>query len=439
MVLGFVSLLLVPSTPLKHLGTAGAMGAAMSFAAAYSLYPWFLALASPPKAKLAWTKAFDLRLRSFFSERHRWVAAGLVVFGVVGAIGLPRLNTDPPLFFYFKKGTDIRRGLEAVDRSGGSSPLKLEVEDRNGAPLDTSKEYKHLWALQNALERDPAVGKVMSLPVIQSEIKRHWYSKFLSVEAFFQGESTTKKEISILEDPKHGAVARQFLTPDHKRALFLLRMRETERSSPREEVIRRVEGTAEREGFRTLLVGGEYSLLAQMGRLMNSSIIEGVLVLTGIFTVMGYLFSRSLRVAGAMLLTLLIIPVVVRGYIAFLGMPLDFITSSAANLDLGMGVDAMIYLTMFATREHADLSSWRPWSRACSHLWRPIGTNLLVICLGFGIFLLSNFPPTERFGVFVMFGSAAATSAALFTFPWLASISRRRREEEMVPDQARAA
>lgn len=241
MILGFISLLLVPSTPLKHLGTAGAIGAAMAFAAAYSLYPWFLALASPPKARLHWTKAFDSRVRSFFSARHRWIAAGLMVFGVVGAIGLPRLNTDPPLFFYFKKGSDIRKGLEAVDRSGGSSPLKLEVEDRHGASLDTSEQYKHLWALQNALETDPAVGKIMSLPVIQSEIKRHWYSKFLSVEAFFQGKSTTEKEISILEDPKHGAVARQFLTPDHKKALFLLRMRETVRSAPREDVIRRVE------------------------------------------------------------------------------------------------------------------------------------------------------------------------------------------------------
>src|SRR5436190_224584 len=122
MFLGFISLLFVPSTPMKHLGTAGSVGAAMAFVGAYSLYPWFLALASPPQARLSWTNAVESRLRSFFSARHRLVAAGLVVFGVVGAIGLPRLNTDPPLFFYFKKGSEIRRGVEAVDRSGGSSP-----------------------------------------------------------------------------------------------------------------------------------------------------------------------------------------------------------------------------------------------------------------------------------------------------------------------------
>jgi predicted RND superfamily exporter protein len=427
MLLGFISLLFVPSTPMKHLGTAGAVGAAMAFCAAYTLYPWFLALASPPKAKPRWTGVFQSRLQSFFSERHRWVVAGLAAFTVIAAIALPRLDTDPPLLAYFKKGSEIRRGLEAVDRSGGSSPLKLVVEDSSGTALDDTDGYNHLWALQNALEKDPAVGKVMSLPVVLSEVRRRWYTMFLS----------THKEIGILEDPKHGAVARQFLTPDHKRALFLLRMRETVRRTPRAEVIRRLEGTVRHQGFRTLLVGGEYSLLSQMGRLVTSSIITGVLVLIGIFTVMGYLFSRSLRVAAAMLLTLAIIPVVVRGYIAWLGMPLDFLTSAAANLDLGMGVDAMIYLTIFAKRENADLNSWKAWSEACSHLWRPIGTNLLVICLGFGIFLLSNFPPTQRFGVFVIFGSATAASAALFMFPWLASVSVRRKRVER--EELRAA
>jgi predicted RND superfamily exporter protein len=123
-----------------------------------------------------------------------------------------------------------------------------------------------------------------------------------------------------------------------------------------------------------------------------------------------------------MLVSLAIIPVVLRGAIAYLGMPLDFITASAANLDLGMGVDAMIYLTMAARRARSDHGDpWTAWSHACSHLWQPIGTSLLVICTGFGIFLLSNFPPTQRFGLFVMFGSATAASVALLMFPWLAS------------------
>ena len=89
--------------------------------------------------------------------------------GVVGAIGLLRLNTDPPLFFYFKKGSDIRQGVEAVDRSGGSSPLKLEVEDIHGAPLDTNEAYKRLWALNDALEKDPAVERLCRCRLLRAK------------------------------------------------------------------------------------------------------------------------------------------------------------------------------------------------------------------------------------------------------------------------------
>ncbi|HLH01980.1 MAG TPA: MMPL family transporter [Bryobacteraceae bacterium] len=439
MLLGFISLMLVSATSMKHLGMGGAVGAAMAFLAAYLLYPWFLALASPPKREFGWTKAVTSWLRSFFSERHRWLALAVVIFGVVAALGLPRLNTDPPLFFYFQKGSDIRQGLEAVDRSGGSSPLKLEIEDRHGAPLDTNEAYKRLWALNDALEKDPAVGKAMSLPVMESEIDRRWYSKMLSIKGFFQGESKKEEELGVLESPKHGAPARQFITPDHKKVLFLLRMRETARNASRQEVIRRVEGIVHREGFRTLLVGGEYSLLGDMGRLIKSSMITSSLLLIGIFAVMGFAFSRSWRTGLAMLITLAIIPVVVRGYIAYLGMPLGFITATAANLDLGMGVDAMIYLTVFAKRANKNLSSWEPWSNACSHLWRPIGTNFLVICCGFGIFLLSNFPPTLRFGVFVIFGSATAASAALFLFPWLASVPLHKQTKRVEGKELKTA
>jgi predicted RND superfamily exporter protein len=428
MFLGFISLLFVPSTPMKHLGIAGAIGATMAFASAYIVYPWFLewAGAAPPAG---WTQRFESGMRAFFSERHGFVVAGLALFTLVGALGLLRLNTDPDLPSYFKKGGDIRGGLDFVDTIGGSSPLKLVVEDNQHEPLDTKDAYQHLWTLQQALEKDPEVGSVMSLPVVLSEAKRPWYSFLFS----------TEREIKALDDPKHGQIARRLVNPDRSRTLFLLRMRETARTIPRKEVIRRLERLVEREGFRTVLVGGTYSLLEQMTRLVTSSIVSGVLLLLGIFVAMGYLLSRSFRVALAMLVSLLMIPVVVRGYIAYLGIPLDFITASAANLDLGMGVDAMIYLTMFAQRQNGSLDSWEPWSKACSQLWRPIGTSLLVICCGFGIFLLSNFPPSQRFGMFVMFGSAAAATAALLMFPWLATISGRTSGRRRKFEGARAA
>lgn len=428
MLLGFISLLLVKSTPMRHLGIAGSIGATMAFAAAYTIYPWFLRPAAISRSP-RWTDNLQTRLRTFFSEPHGRIVAGLAVFVVFGAAGLFRLNTDPDLPSYFGKGGEIRSGLDFVDKTGGSSPLKLVVEDPQRLPLNTKEAYKRLWDLQESLEKDPAVGSAISLPVVLSEAKRPWFSIFL----------TTEKEIKILDESKHGEISRELINPDRDRTLYLLRMRETKRTHSRRVVIDRLKRIVRQNGFRTVLIGGTYSLLDQMTRLVTSSIISGVLILIGIFTTMGLAFSRSFRVSMAMMVSLFVIPVVVRGYIAYMGMPLDFITASAANLDLGMGVDAMIYLTIFARSTNEKLTSWGAWSKACSNLWQPIGTSLLVICCGFGIFLLSNFPPTQRFGFFVIFGSATAAIAALLIFPWLASSGRERKKIDSDQDRALAA
>jgi predicted RND superfamily exporter protein len=337
----------------------------------------------------------------------------VVLTGVL-TYGLKFLDTDPSLLSYFKDGSTIRVGLDTVDRSGGSSPLKIVVEDTSNERLDTKQADERLSALQEAMERDPAVGTVIALPLVLGEVGRHWYSFLFS----------DKHWLDILDEQKHGEVARRFIDVGRTKALFLLRMRESDRTAPRAVVIGRLKDLVTARGFRPALVGGTYSLLDQQARLVTSSIVSGALMLVGIFAVMGFAFSRSVKVAVAMLLCLAAIPVVVRGAIAYLGMPLDFVTASAANLDLGMGVDAMIYLTLAArqARKTSAGDAWSAWSHACAELWRPIGTSLLIILSGFGIFLLSQFPPTQRFGAFVMFGSATAAAIALFMFPWLASL-----------------
>jgi predicted RND superfamily exporter protein len=420
MFLGFISLLLVPSTPMRHLGVAGAIGAVMAFGAAYGVYPRFMAVARAASAK-APTRH---RLGAFFSRPHPLLVAAIALFCAVGAAGLPKLNTDPDLPSYFQPKSDIRTGLDFVDHASGSSPLNFVIEDDHRAPLNHRDQYDRLWRVQTALERDPAVGTVLSIPLVIGEARRRFLSFLVSTEGI----------LKRLDEAKRGHIASRFITADRTQALFILRMHETDRTEPRERVIARLQATIERQGFHVVLTGGTYSLLDQMGRLVTSSVISGVLILVAIFSAMGYAFSRSLRVAGAMAVSLLVIPVIIRGYIAYLGMPLDFITASAANLDLGMGVDAMIYLTLAARRERATGDDpWTPWSKACAELYRPIGTSLLVLCCGFGIFLSSRFPPTQRFGLFVMLGSATAAATALFMFPWLASVRFGRKPKAAPP------
>jgi predicted RND superfamily exporter protein len=68
------------------------------------------------------------------------------------------------------------------------------------------------------------------------------------------------------------------------------------------------------------------------------------------------------------------------------------------------------------------MQSREAWADVCSRLWKPIFYSMSVVCAGFGIFLLSGFPPTQRFGFSVVLGTLLLPLTTLFLLPWLATL-----------------
>ena len=60
-----------------------------------------------------------------------------------------------------------------------------------------------------------------------------------------------------------------------------------------------------------------------------------------------------------------------------------------------------------------------------AQIGRPILGATGIICAGFGIFVLSSFPPTQRFGLAVILGTTAAATMSLVVLPRLAALGAR--------------
>ena len=418
--LGFASLFFVQAEPLRQLGMAGSLGTLVAFGAAYGIYPWFLKM-EPVKQKKAkeekeikWDQPFfkDLRMNALMRRRHGWIVLALAVLGVAAATGLGRVNTDPSLLSYFRKGGELRNGLEYIDRNGGSSPLNLVIRDKAGEKFSSGSVYKRLWKLHEALEAGPAVGTVVSLPIIMAEGKRSPLAFFLTWEWL----------LDIMESQNFGEVAKYFVTGDREQAFFMLRMEESRRESTRLENIREIEEIVRAHDFVPELVGGLYLLQGKLSQLILSSLISGLSLLIFLFIIMAWFLSRSLRVTAAMGLGLAFIPVTMLGILGHFRVPIDVISSPAANIAIGMGVDSMIHMLVRARiLQKRGLGVWESWSKARSQLWKPVLGNMFIVGAGFGIFILSNFPPTQRFGISVVLGSSLSPLAALFILPFLAA------------------
>src|SRR5204862_2656036 len=145
------------------------------------------------------------------------------MLGIGLGFGLPRVNTDPSLLDYFKPRTELRDGLEFVDRTGGSNPLTLVVSAANGSPLNTDEAYQKMWGLHGALEHERDVGTVISLATLLAEGDRVPFSFLISYE----------KMMEIMSQPKYARVAKSFVNDDRNEAVFMRRMIEERRTEYR--------------------------------------------------------------------------------------------------------------------------------------------------------------------------------------------------------------
>ena len=412
--LGFGSLLLVQAKPLRELGFSGVLGTIVAFACAYLMYPPFLRWAVPRESKVIEQEPPHW----FWTRRFGWLSLAVIVVSIALGFGLPRVNTDPSLLDYFKPRTELRRGLEYVDRSGGSNPLTLVVSSSDGARLNTDAAYQKMWRLHGALEADENVGTVMSLPTLLAEGDRNPFSFFISYE----------KMMEMMEQPKYSRVAKSFINEERTEAVFLLRMVENRRDKYRLEVVDELRAICRKNGFKAELVGGIYYLQGRLAQLVASSLVTGLFWLNALFIIIAWIVARSIRGALAMIVSLTIVPLCMLGGIGWLRLPVDVISAPATNVCIGIAIDSMIHLIFGVRRAMRDgAKDWHGWIAGRAEQWRGIVYSDVIFAAGFAIFVLSDFPPTQRFGLVVLVGLMVDILANLFVLPLLGGAEWKRK------------
>ncbi|MBT8488388.1 MAG: MMPL family transporter, partial [Gemmatimonadetes bacterium] len=378
----------------------------------YFLYPAFLAGWARFESAVGSKGEEDVRERTRVARgRGRWVLPAAAVFVAIAGVGVLRIDTDPGLLTYFQEGSELRDGLSLIDADGGSSTVDIVVADPDGARIDDRAVFGRLDVLQDALEEDPAVGVVLSPAVLIEHARTIPLAGLLPVPTL----------LDLASGEAMGGVALGFVPLDRSVARFSLRMRETNRE-PRQAVMDRLRGEVEAAGLTTEVMAGLYDLQAQLGRLIASSLRVGIGWLLLLFLAIAAVVSRSFRVTAAMWLCLAAIPAVTLGLFGHVGVALDLITSPSANIALAIGADAMIHLTVRQRRLRGDGYD-DPWARAVSQIGPPVLAATTIVCAGFGIFALSSFPPTQRFGMAVIVGTLTAAVMALAVLPRLALIT----------------
>ncbi len=210
----------------------------------------------------------------------------------------------------------------------------------------------------------------------------------------------------------------------------MLRMKESGRERDRLEIIDEIEKIPAQHGFTLSAVGGTYYLQGELAAAVAASMTTGIITLIILFGVIAFIISGTVFVTVAVMICASCISALVIGTLGLARIPVDIISSPSMNICLGLIVDDMIHLTVTAKRHLKDktkkgLRDWQAWVDALNTQSWPAIVSTLTIMIGFSVFALSDFPPSQRFGLEIVYGACLAVIIALGVFPFLATITEK--------------
>lgn len=448
---GFGSLIFCDIKPVITFGWMMSAGIIVSLILTFLLFPTVLMMTKKPGPKKMEDSHFSfLPLLARFTEKYGTsvLIASILLF-IFSAVGISMLEVENSFIDYFKKSTEIYKGMKVIDQKlGGTTPLNVlvdlaesgeekqkTVEKNNEAENDifaefeefdmegdkqkywlTSHKVEKIFRIHDYLDSLPESGKVLSLATI------------LRIgETLNEGKPLGDFELALLyneiPDQYKDLLLKPYASPEHNQLRFYLRVKDSEKSLKRNEFLKRVKHDLVHElglGEKKVHLTGMLVLYNNMLQsLFRSQILTLGIVLAAIMAMFLVLF-RSGNIALIAIFPNLLSVSVILGMMGWVGIPLDMMTITIAAISVGIAVDNTIhYIHRFKEEFEVDGNYVNSVYRCHGSIGHAMYYTSVIIIIGFSILVLSNFIPTIYFGLLTGLAMFIALIASLTLLPQL--------------------
>ncbi|ADG94185.1 conserved hypothetical protein [Arcobacter nitrofigilis DSM 7299] len=447
---GFGSLVFSGIVPVINLGWMMSAGIAMSLLISFIVFPAILIMSEikRPHKKLENHSS----LTSYIVEKKsKYIFIGTALIIVFSLTGTSKLKVENSFINYFKKDTQIYKGMEVIDKKlGGTTPLdiildfKVDKKPKKESSSDdfsfedefesTSNDAQYwftedkmnlIMKVHNYLESLSAVGNVQSLATLLK------IGKTLN-----KGKPLDGFKLALLYNKLPEKYKNLILSPyiDIKKneARFSLRIIDSNPNLRRNDFLIKIKkelGKIVPQTEATYKVTGLMVLYNNMLQSLFNSQIKTLGFVIAILFLMFIVLFRSIKVALIAIITNIVPIGIVFGIMGWLGIPLDIMTITIAAISIGIGVDDTIhYIHRFKEEFKVDHNYIEAMKRSHASIGYAMYYTTLVVVLGFSILVLSNLIPTIYFGLLTVIVMIAMLCSALLLLPRLLIIFKPYRK-----------
>lgn len=446
---GFSSLLYSQIYPVINLGWMMSAGITLSLIISFIVFPTLLMLLKKTPPAIQRGAGFNLPSLTSKIVLHDkkgifTVTFFVIVFSITGA---SQLIVENSFINYFKKDTEIYKGMKIIDQElGGTTPLDIII-----TLSEENSTLSSLPAVQEELEEDSFEDEFSSAEdeeqywFTDEKIKLiknvHSYLTFHAQIGEVQSFNTLLETGKILNQNKEldsidlaliyqklpqkyrNIILSPYVNIEHDQLRFATRIVDSNEELRRDALLKTIKDDL------THMVGPDVATVKlsnlmvlynnMLQSLFHSQITMIGLVLLIVFLMFFVLFKSFKLTLIAM--TVNIIPIgMVFGFMGWLQIPLDIMTITIAAIAMGIGIDDTVhYIHRFKVEYAKDNLYYFSMHRTNTSIGNALYFTTLVIVIGFSILTLSNLLPTIYFGLLTMLVMIAALISDLILLPKL--------------------
>lgn len=457
---GFGSLLLSDIVPVITFGWMMSAGILVSLILTFLIFPTLLMLLNKKPPNISFESQFSLtKILARYTQTHGISILAISGFTMVlSIVGISWLVVENSFIDYFKKTTEIYKGMKIIDQQlGGTTPLDvvIDLEEEETLPLQTasavveseddlgddfeefeeefeetkgeaqywftSDKMKQVRKIHDYLDSLPETGKVLSLgTMLQIGQKLN------------EGKPLDNFELALIYTDLPERFKKIVLTPyvsvEHNQVRFSIRVRDSEKSLKRNELLKKIERDLTEElGIHKekIHLAGLLVLYNNMLQSLYHSQILTLGAVVGALMAMFMILFRSFKIALIAIFPNLLSIGVVLGFMGWMKIPLDMMTITIAAISVGIAVDDTIhYIHRFKQEFNKDHNYINTMHRCHDSIGYAMYYTSLTIIIGFSILVLSNFVPTMYFGLLTGLAMFIALLAALTLLPQLLVVTK---------------
>jgi predicted RND superfamily exporter protein len=464
---GFASLVLCDILPVITFGWMMIAGLVLSLIVTFLLFPTILLVIPKETPPAARTQRFSTAaiLERFTRAHGTFILAFSALVLVVSLIGISKLGVENCFIDYFKKTTEIYKGMKVIDqRLGGTTPLDVIIDfeatdtprqvdpcafdDFNeppnsrepalaetGAEVDEFDQFDEFekaakaekyWFTADKMDRVrtahryldslPETGKVISLATTLDIVQKLKGAKPLDGIEIALLYSETPDEFKTM-------LVKPYVSVEHNQVRFWVRVRDSDKTLRRNALLKKIKadlpGVLELDPKNVHLTGMLVLYNNMLQSLFGSQILTlGITVL--LLTAMFLILFRSLIIALIAMIPNLLPIAAMLGTMGWLKIPLDMMTMTIAAIAVGIAVDDTIhYIHRFKDEFRKDRKYLPTMHRCHQSIGHAMFYTSVAIVIGFSILALSNFIPSVYFGLLTGLAMVISLLAALTLLPQL--------------------